>query len=206
MKLTKKVKKTKVKDTKLKSLDNSKKKSFNNYMKLTNKIKDNKLNLINIYDEFIVFAYIYFIVYIIFLSCIIYYINSIKNCACFIELNKTENVNINYIYIIEILFLVISVITFITFIGMNYILKNKIKSKLSGGAKGFLYTNLFLYILILVIDVYLIYNIYKLFKIPDDNCNCMKNWLKNLLYIQVILIIIGIIIMLFDAYKLFLLQ
>ena len=164
-----------------KSFDNSKKKSFNNYMKLTNKIKDNKLNLINIYNKFTVFVYIYFIVYTIFLSGIIYYINSIKNCTCFIELNKTQNVNINYIYIIEIIFLVITLFTFVSFIGINYILYNK--SKLSGGAKKLMYTNLFAYILILIIYIYLIYNIYKLSKISDDNCECMRNWLKNLLYI-----------------------
>ena len=132
---------------------------------------------------------LFFIIYIIFVSGIIYYINSIKDCSCFIELNKSSNVNIHYIYIIEIIILFLLIIGFITFIILHY----KINNLTKGGMKQNPYIYLIQYVIILIVYGYLVYNIYKLYKIPDDDCNCMKNWLKYLLYIQVIFIIITII-------------
>jgi len=149
----------------------------------------NKENKLKVFNNLIYFMYIFLIMYIIFVSGIIYYISSIKDCSCFIELNKSANVNIQYIYIIEIIILFLIIIIFFTIIILHYRINNLTK----GGMKQNAYIFLIQYIIILAVYGYLVYNVYKLYQIPDDDCNCMKNWLKYLLYIQVILMIIGII-------------
>jgi hypothetical protein len=135
------------------------------------------------------YMYIYLIISILFYSGIIYYIYKVKDCSCFIELNKNENVNIEYIYIIEIILLSLFVILFLLYILFNYIINNLQK----GGANNIIYYILFMYVISLIVYGYLIYNIYKFSQIPDDNCNCMKSWLKFLLYTQCVFLICGLI-------------
>ena len=130
-------------------------KMMKNSKMLLNKVIDFKINILNNLIYLICF---FFIIYIIFVSGIIYYINSIKDCSCFIELNKSANVNIHYIYIIEIIILFLLIFNFITFIILHYRIDN------IGGKHHNLYTFLIQYILILIINGYLAYNIYKLYK------------------------------------------
>ena len=151
------------------------------------KLINNTKRAIGIINNIVYFLYVYFIIYILFLSGIIYYINSIKDCSCFNTLNSQYGVNIKYIHTIEIILLVFIVFALLGLISFQYSLNKSQKG-------GFSYFNLVIFIIPLVIYGYLIYNIYLLSKIPDDKCDCMKSWLKNLLYVQVVLIVIGIII------------
>ena len=131
---------------------------------------------------------IFYLFYIFFISGIIHYINQIKDCKCFQEKNKLVGVNITYIYILEIIMLIISIIMFLNLLFLRSII-TKIKN---GGNKSILTTNKITYLLSLIVNGYLIYNIVKISEIPTDDCECDKSWLKNLLYIQVIIICISI--------------
>lgn len=154
--------------------------------------KDNNFDfVINGFNILIV----YYFLYIIFISGIIYYINKIKDCKCFQEKNKLVGVNITYIYIIEIIILVMSIIAFVQFI----MARHYIKTIQKGGAMNNTTQKISFFISLLV-NGYLIYNVVKLSEIPMDDCECDKNMLKYLLYIQSVIIAISLF---FTGYMIF---
>jgi hypothetical protein len=154
------------------------------------------VNLVNVMSDLkilIIFYIIFIFIYILIVSGIINYINKIKDCNCFKEKNNIYSVNITYIYVIEIIILILSIFSLVSFIYL-YIMNNYVINKLKGGSKSIFNTYLIAYLISLLINGYLLYNIYKLVNIPEDNCNCDKSSLKKLLYIQSILIMINLIL------------
>ena len=154
--------------------------------KLSKKIIDKFSSDKYILDKAFIPLLIFFFLYILFIGSIVYYIRQVKNCQCFNELNKNNDINITYIYVIEIILLVLSILSFISTL---YLYIN-VRSSLRGGYKNIVYINIFAIILGVLIQFYLLYNIYKFIQLPDDNCDCMKSWIKKLLYIQIIIIVI----------------
>lgn len=134
------------------------------------------------------FLIFFYVIYSIFITFIITYIRGIKDCPCFLEKNKQVGANITYIYILEIIYLIVTVMNIIS----SIIAVKVLKSKQKGGDKMNI-SNRIGYLIGLIIGVYLLYNIYKLSQIPEDDCDCDKNSLKYLLYIQGVLIFISLI-------------
>jgi hypothetical protein len=183
----KKLKKNNIVERKRKSYQKELKKKLNEEL---GKLGVNKsVDSINFVKNGFMYLIIFYVFYILFISGIIYYINRIKDCKCFQEKNKLVGVNITYIYIIEIILLVLAIITILQlFLGIKYL--NEIKS---GGGTVNNIGNKISYLISLFINGYLIYNIIKLSEIPTDDCECDKSSLKNLLYIQSGIIIVTII-------------
>jgi Tfp pilus assembly protein PilO len=155
-----------------------------------------KLNLKNnsLYTYFFLAIVIYLVV-IAYISSIIYYLNNLKKCSCF----NNSDVNLTYLIVIESIILTLNIITTVLLI-LAFIMLNNVKS---GGGNS----NVRLYIIItLIIQIsilgYFVYNVYKLSKNIDENCNCSKDWLRYLLYIQSIIMLFSVI---FNIYALFLL-
>lgn len=160
--------------------------------KTTKKIKDiqkafNENGIKNV--SFVIYTLIFiYIIAIVFIGYIISYIKQIKDCQCFIEKNKEIGTNINYIYYLEIIIFVIYVFNLLSLIYFSFLFNSSMK----GGAANLMIQRIS-YIIGLLINGYLIYNIYKLSEIPEDDCECVKSWLKNLLYIQSVVILFGLI-------------
>lgn len=170
----------------------------NRNKKLFNKELRKKLKNLGITKRDDVFDYvingfniliIYYLCYIIFVSGIIYYINQIKDCKCFQEKNKLVGVNITYIYILEIIILVLGLFTFIQLV----ISRSLINRVINGGNKQNSNNSLkIMFFITIIINGYLIYNIAKLSEIPIDDCQCDNSSLRYLLYIQAILMVISL--------------
>lgn len=147
------------------------------------KIKSSSLNVITI-------SIIVVLILIVILGYIIYYLNSLKSCDCFIENNEKNKANIDYLIIIESLGLAINIIILINLIS-TYIAVNKIKS--GGGNTTFILTYIILTVVNLLIYGYFVYNIYLLSKNIDPSCECAVNPVRYLLYIQGIFTFISLI-------------
>jgi hypothetical protein len=176
---------------KKKNIVNRNKKLFNK--KLKNKLKNLGLTekdeiydfMVNVFNILI----IYYLCYIIFVSGIIYYINQIKDCKCFQEKNKLVGVNITYIYMLEIIILILGIVMFVQLV----IAKIFIKKNKSGGNNE--NSNILLkitFLINIIVSGYLIYNIIKLSQIPIDDCECDKSSLRYLLYIQATIMTISL--------------
>jgi len=129
---------------------------------------------------------------------VISYIRDLKNCDCFHKLNKTENINIQYVYVIEIIILIVSIINIIPIITIYFKSKNKIGGKSNlNNLKQIQnisnYISIFIYILFAGLGIYLIINLYKLVKLDDPKCECINEWTKNVIYIQLVILIFGIL-------------
>lgn len=160
--------------------------------KYKNKLTSKIITIFNLnINNLLYILVVYNIISIFYISGIIYYIRNTKDCSCFEKVNEVERVNITYIYIIEIIMLILYII--LTIITLFLIFKVK---TLSGGNKSNNISKYIMFIITLIIDSYFIYNVYKLSKI-DNKCDCSKNNLKILLYIQTIVILLGLLYKLF---------
>jgi hypothetical protein len=136
---------------------------------------------------------IIYIIFILFHSFIIYYLVNLKKCLCFEELNNTNYSNINYLIIIESITLLPFILGFISTLIFIFIYYNK---KQKGGAKNSK-TFYVLYGIMLLINIYFLYNVKKLAENIKEDCECSHSWIRYLLYIysiyMVFVIISGII-------------
>jgi hypothetical protein len=145
---------------------------------------------------------IFYILAISYISGIIYYLNTLKDCSCYKEENKTNYSNITYLIVIESFILTMFIIGLIGSIFIIYYMNNvKNIPIMTGGKQSSLYT--FLIILLLFsligcgIQIYFIYNVYKLSENVNNECICTKSWLRYLLYIQTIIITFGLLMSVF---------
>lgn len=144
---------------------------------------------------------VFYILAISYVSGIIYYLNTLKDCECYKEENKTNYSNITYLIVIESFILTMFIIGLISSFFLIYYINTVKNIPIIGGKKTSLYT--FLIILLLFsligcgIQIYFIYNVYKLSKNVNNECICTKNWLRYLLYIQTIIITFGLLMSVF---------
>jgi len=157
-------------------------------------ILTNYFNIIPRYSALIVN-----IIHIIFISSIIYYLYNLEKCYCYEDINNKNYSNISYLICIEGIILIFSILTAL-FALLVIIDMNKIKQK-GGNINNKL--DIIYLLVILFITIYFVYNVYKLFENidrksetqtqNDSYCKCNKSWLRYLLYIQSIIMTIGII-------------
>jgi len=160
-----------------------------NIPKLSNK------NIINLAKKMDISPfYTILVVYIIsiaYISGIIHYLNKLQACACYNDKNETNYSNLTYLVILESIILTIFILQTIGIIISIFAINNLKK----GGAgkdnmKSYLIVSL---IINLAITIYFVYNVYKLSENVDPQCDCTKNWLRYLLYIQTFIMALGII-------------
>ena len=150
-------------------------------------------NVINVYKDASINYLLYFlffeIAFILWIICIIIYLNRLKECKCFTEKNIDYSVNIDYLLFIEYVFLIFIIIITISTIGSLIIVK-KLKKK--GGSKKSIISIFLtlLYYIFIGLFIYFAYNVYKLYKNISVSCDCANNIMKYLLYIQSIFVVI----------------
>ena len=149
--------------------------------------KNNITKNIQIPFSLLLFSLIIIIAYI---SAIIFYLNNLKNCSCYNELDKNNYSNLNYLIIIESILLSFNIIfAILCLIGIFY--SNKLQK---GGNKNINYILYFAAIITLIIYGFFFYYVYKvhqnLNKIHD--CDCSQSKLIYLLYIQCIFMIFSL--------------
>ena len=125
-----------------------------------------------------------FIICIIYIGFIIYYLHKLKECPCFLEINKENNSNISYLIVIESITIAFYSIIVLSLIYLTYSLHNK---KIGGGSIIMSYYVSFL--IVLIIYGFFIYYVFKLSQNISEDCECSKSWLRYLLYIQAVLMI-----------------
>jgi hypothetical protein len=129
------------------------------------------------------------IIIIIYLSSIIYYLNKLKECQCFLDKNKSNYSDINYLIIIESILLAFQIIAFISIVYVIYIINNvKI-----GGGKETTITVYIIFSILFLIYGFFVYYVFKLSENISDDCSCSKSWLRYLLYIQTFFIILSLV-------------
>lgn len=152
------------------------------------KIKSSALNVISI-------SIIIILIITLFLCYIVYYLNSLKSCDCFIENNEKNKVNLDYLIIIECIIIAMNFIFVMNLIS-QYISLDKIKS---GGVNTSILYSIIYAAISLIINGYFIYNVYLLSKNIDPSCECASKSIRYILYAQsifmfiyLLLIILGI--------------
>ena len=153
------------------------------------KVKSNYLNLLS-------FSIFFTAIIIFLIGYIIYYLNNLKKCRCFQEENN-NNVNIDYLIIIEALGIAWNVIILINLISY-YMSINKLKS---GGYST--KTKIYLYIAIIVylmIYGFFVHNVFKLSQNVNEDCLCTQHPVRYLLYFQALIIFIFLILMIFGLF------
>jgi hypothetical protein len=129
------------------------------------------------------------IIFIIYISSIIYYLNKLKECQCFLDKNKSNYSDINYLIIIESILLAFQIIAFISIVYVIYIINNvKI-----GGGKETTITVYIIFSILFLIYGFFVYYVFKLSENISDDCSCSKSWLRYLLYIQTFFIILSLV-------------
>jgi len=129
------------------------------------------------------------IIFIIYISSIIYYLNKLKDCQCFLDKNKSNYSNINYLIIIESILLAFQIIAFLSIVYIIYIINN---SKIGGG-KETMITAYIIFLILFLIYGFFIYYVFKLSENISDDCSCSKSWLRYLLYIQTFFILLSLV-------------
>lgn len=135
---------------------------------------------------------------IVFVSSIIFYLNSLRDCNCFEEKNENNYTNLHYLVTIESIILALNIIIVLGCIFVIFVLKD-LKSGGGNSESGSLLSYYIIFIIYILLYGYFIYYVYKLYQNVDENCDCTQNWLRYLLYFQTILMIIQIIIVIFSA-------
>ena len=133
---------------------------------------------------------------IIYIGNIIFYLHKIKDCPCFIEKNKNNYTNINYLLNIEYIILLLSIFLLIILIFLIYTLYN-LKTPYNSNKKIRSKNNLsplriFISILRIIIYILFIFYVYKFHENISEDCECSKSWIRYLLYIQTIFMTISI--------------
>jgi hypothetical protein len=130
------------------------------------------------------------IIIIAYISSIIFYLNNLKKCSCYNELDKNNYSNLNYLILIESILLSFSIILVILFL-IGIFFANILQK---GGSENINYILYFTAIIPLIIYGFFFYYVYKvhqnLNKIHD--CYCSQSKLIYLLYIQCIIMIFGL--------------
>jgi len=167
---------------------------------LNNKLNTIKMNNSNIkYDfnvvkknvrSFLVNVLIITIISVIYLAFILYYLNNLKKCNCFLEENETS-ININYLIIIESIIMAFQVVVFIYILSLLGRLENFNGGSRSSGESFFMFIYFILYFLIYG---YFIYYVYLLSQKMPENCECANSPIKYLLYLQTIIIFINLVV------------
>jgi len=194
---TKKLSTKKSGTKKLSTKKSSSKKMIKNNM--NNNIDLKKYNLNKTKSNvrsFLVIALIFNIITIIFFSLLIYYLNSLKSCNCYLE-NEDKKANLDYLIVIEAISLAFNVITFIYILSLLIRLNNFDGGSNSGSGKFFA---IIFYLLYLFVYGYFVYNIYLIadnIDFSDNNCECSENPLRYLLYAQGILVFVNLLMFLF---------
>ena len=129
------------------------------------------------------------IIIIIYISSIIYYLNKLKECQCFLDKNKSNYSDINYLIIIESILLAFQIIAFISIVYVIYIINN---AKIGGGKETMITVYIIFSILFLIYGFF-VYYVFKLSENISDDCSCSKSWLRYLLYIQTFFIILSLV-------------
>jgi len=124
---------------------------------LNNKLNTIKMNNSNIkYDfnivkknvrSFLINVLIITIIAIIYLAFILYYLNNLKKCNCFLEENETS-INMNYLIIIESIIMAFQVVVFIYILSLLGRLENFNGGARSSGESFFMFIYFILYFLI----------------------------------------------------------
>lgn len=178
------VKKKAIKKKSSKDLDN-----FNLNIKNKNyniiKVKSNYLNLILI-------SILISVIFIVVLAYIIYYLNKLKSCDCFIENNDKNKSNLDYLIIIESLGVAMNVILLINLVSL-YNEVNKIKS---GGGKTSAFLTFIIFLIInLIIYGFFVFNVLKLSQNIKSDCECAQHPIRFLLYLQALVIFVYLLFM-----------
>ena len=119
---------------------------------------------------------------------------NLKKCLCFQELNDKNYSNINFLIIIESLVLISYVIVFILALILTLIFMY-INKKQKGGStndNSYFIIGSIIYAIILLLNIYFLYNVKKLSENIKEDCECSHSWIRYLLYIYAINIIIMI--------------
>ena len=180
-------------------------KKIKNNKKLFNVTKSNMpFNNIEKFMKHTIYVSLAFlIINIIYISSVIYYLNNLKDCACYEVKNKINYSNITYLIVIESILLIINVIGLVGMIGLlsnlsslknltKGITINKLSNKINKSSPG-MHIYSILMLVYAIVYGYFIYYTYKVHENVDDNCKCTQSWLRYLLYIQAILMAIGIV-------------
>lgn len=148
---------------------------------------------------FLIVNLIVFIIFILFHSFIIYYLVNLKKCLCFEELNNKNYSNINYLIILESLTLLPGVLGLISVLILIYYTNKKQK----GGSENTKISYIVFYIMygiILLINIYFLYNVKKLAENVKEDCECSHSWIRYLLYIYSIYIVYTVISVIITLY------
>lgn len=130
------------------------------------------------------------LIVIAYISGVIHYLNQLQSCDCYKDKNSLNYSNLTYLIVIEAIILSLYVISTIMLI-ISIISIRSIKQ--SGSGKSNMMTYIIISLIInLAITIYFVYNVFKLSQNVDPECECTKSWLRYLLYIQAIIIAIGI--------------
>lgn len=131
------------------------------------------------------------IIVIAYISGIIHYLNKLQSCDCYKDKNDENYSNLTYMIIIEAIILTLYVISTVAIIITLFAIKD---IKQSGAGKKGMTTYLIVTLIVnLIITGYFVYNVYKLSQNIDPACDCTKDWLRYLLYIQAFVMAIGIV-------------
>jgi len=161
-----------------------------NYENLLNKQFNINPSSLKNYSIILLIVYILFI---LFHSLIIYYLAKLKKCLCFEELNNKNYSNINYLIIIESLTLIPFVLGFISILAFIFYTNNKQKGGSKNNINKYFTVFYITYGIILLINIYFLYNVKKLAENVKENCECSHNWIRYLLYIYSIYLVFVII-------------
>jgi hypothetical protein len=133
---------------------------------------------------------------IVFISSIIFYLNTLKDCKCFEEKNVDNYSNLNYLITIESIVLALNIILTL---GCIFVILAINDLKSGGGENKAILSYYIIFIIYILLYGYFMYYVYKLYQNVDENCDCTQSWLRYLLYFQIIFMIIQIIMVIFSA-------
>ena len=155
--------------------DNAKEMHFKKELK---KFTNNNIKkAIPLVKTYIYIALVVIIIGIIYISSIIYYLNSLTKCDCFKQSNTG---NLTYLIGIESVILALHIIyAIILCLSLNFV--NKMSKKGGSVDKTVLYIT---FLICLLIYGFFIFYVYKLYENIDPNCECTENWIRYLLYMQ----------------------
>ena len=129
------------------------------------------------------------IIIIIYISSIIYYLNKLKECQCFLDKNKSNYSNINYLIVIESILLAFQIILLLSIIYAIYMINNA----KNGGGKDIMISAYIMFSVLFLIYGFFVYYVFKLSENISDDCSCSKSWIRYLLYIQTFFIILSLV-------------
>lgn len=154
------------------------------------------LKLKSSYQSVLMISILISILIIIMICYVINYLLKLKKCYCFDNENNDTKVNIEFLLIMHIIFLAINLIILINLISYYFSID---KIKVSGGSIINKNKIIGMIIILLYTLVYgfFIYNIYKLSNNIKKDCECSRNPIRFLLYIEAFLLLIHLVITLY---------